>query len=57
MLLAWILINILCHHYCYLLDGQMVKKGVFDLIPNDRLGWIRNRTVQRMTYSLSFSKV
>ena len=37
MLLAWILINILCYH-SYLLDGQMVKRGVFDLIPNNRLG-------------------
>ena len=37
MLLAWILINFLCYH-SYLLDGQMVKRGVFDLIPNNRLG-------------------
>ena len=37
MLLAWILINILCYH-CQTLDGQMVKRGVFDLIPNNRLG-------------------
>ena len=35
MLVVWILLSLLCHNYFS--DGQMYKRGVFDLIPRERL--------------------